>query len=518
MNIRAVAIAVFLAFMGEGRAQWVDLSKLLPVVPFAPPTATAKSDVNASSTVAGSSVAAGSTVAGSTATADGSVSGGTVTAGSTVAAGTVTGGSTFSAGGTVNFGGTYSGGTYIIGGNYAAGTVTPTLNGAIVPSSPAANSFASASLNQVNVFPCATCPEGTVIGYMNYPIVNPNTNIINVGFPGDVGTTITTMGGIHPVPPYPLWVNRYPVNYVSVPTGNYLAPGVDAQLVPLLAPNAECSLNEWLVKAQTALQTGNDFVPDMENPTDVYIPTRLEYSDFVNTLGRFAYFRNKPLLAEWGCQQTGSHLVLAVVVRQSDEPVSLSRIDWGIFSSESNLRILRIVDFRFRGMGDYGYRNGSLAIGYQHGPDGDDVTIGDGFGGGTPVDELYVTGWGFRKNIGDVGSLLALQRYFAGKCYYISGYAVGYGTYTGKVKFALRVDIPVGWTPTYRYTVAAGAPGFISVNIIGWKAGLYFIEGTNGDPGNPNTVWTRFNQVPIPPGRYSLASDQLTTYLRVTQR
>jgi hypothetical protein len=357
---------------------------------------------------------------------------------------------------------------------------------------------------------------------MNYPVVNPQTNIINVGAVDAMGTSITTMGGIHVVPPYPNIAKSYGITSVAVPSANYLAPGVDAQLVPLLEPNSQCSQNEWLVNAQVALQTGIGFVSDMQTPTDVQVVTRLEATDVIDTVGRFAFFRNKPLDPAWGCAQTGTRLVLAVVVRQTPEPVSLAKMDWGVYTTDGPIRILRLADFRYRGMGDYGYYKSSLAIGYQYGPDripltDDDVTISDGFGGATPVDELYITGWGFRKNIGDVGGVVDMQRYFAGKCYSVIGWAIGYGAYTGTPMFALRVDIPVAWTPAYKYYVTAGAPGFISVNIIGYKSSLYFIEGTNGDPGDPNTVWFRLNQVPVYSGRYNIGADVMPTYLRVTQ-
>ena len=91
-------------------------------------------------------------------------------------------------------------------------------------------------------------------GYVSVPVGSGTVvagGTVNIGN-SSLPSTISGVGGIHAVPPYPIWRAQQLAEQQgsissrsTIPSGNWLAEGVQAYIVPMLAPNVACSYKEW---------------------------------------------------------------------------------------------------------------------------------------------------------------------------------------------------------------------------------------------------------------------------------
>lgn len=339
-------------------------------------------------------------------------------------------------------------------------------------------------------------------GYVSAPLVSAGTVVaggtINLGNVGVPTSTISGAGGIHAVPPYPIWsASQGSLNppTPTIPAGNWVKEGVEAYIFPMLAPNAPCSYQKWGVNALTALQVEAGIVSEMQTPTDIAPVTILKWYDTAYT-GALPFFRNMQTTIFDGCVQSGTRIAGGLVVRAGTNQTSLMSLEGGLFTSEA-IPVLRLANGKWAGsqFGNYGIRANSSVFGVNYGLDGfqgtdDDVGYFNGEYGTSPVNEIYYTGITWYKPLYPTYTgLRNYQNYFVNRNLVLTIWYRGWSLKGSKL-FELRTDIPIDWVPEYRFTITPGAPGTLIITIFGWKNAVYRIERTAAvNPNDPNAYW-----------------------------
>jgi hypothetical protein len=288
----------------------------------------------------------------------------------------------------------------------------------------------------------------------------------------------------------------------EVPENNYLVSGFVADMTVSVQPASNCSIDFWRMKAMKWIQSGQGASPIQNVPTDFTPVAGLEWWDFVDTTGNgfdtgIQFWRNRTCPSDW-CGQRGTRVVALLAIRQTPEPVSLERIEFG---SQSNGEVLFRRDrITGTGLGSYGPWN----QGFRYGADRRKGTIDDSSVRSGPdyqgVDELYSLGFYTTTPIPVLSpeDLYLARDHFAGCQYYIFWYRV-LGANTGRLLGELRLDVPVGYTWPIVLEMKKIMPGgqvFLDFQSPGNQQGKLYSSPEVDGP------WTPVFDYPIWPGLY----------------